>query len=95
MLPPRNSTAGNTKVGLALFVAAIVFFVVISPATPTPIAVVSAHGKAPAPSLVLFALLLLPFVFKVDRSFAYLSQVESCDELPHAHLVDLTCTRLC
>ncbi|MBI2677164.1 MAG: hypothetical protein HYX28_00100 [Candidatus Koribacter versatilis] len=83
-----------TAVG-ALFAAALIFFVVVCPQTPTPIAVVGAHGKAPAPSLAFFAVLLLPFTLRVERSFAYASLTESCHEMPSPDLLDLTCARLC
>jgi hypothetical protein len=79
----------------ALLAAALILFVVVCPATPTPIAVVTAHGKAPAPSVAMVALLLMPFALALQRFQAARVRVESYRELPHPDLLDLTCTRLC
>ena len=82
---------------LAAFAAGIILFVVVCPATPTPIAVVTAHGKAPAPSVALLAaaLLMLPFTLLPQRTALAFARLESFRELAHADLLDLTCTRLC
>jgi CBS domain containing-hemolysin-like protein len=87
----------NITAILAALAAGLILFVVVCPITPTPIAVVTASGKAPAPAVALLAaaMLLIPFAFRVQRSSACYARVESFRELPHADLVDLTCTRLC
>jgi hypothetical protein len=86
----RNITA----IGATL-AAALILFVVVCPVTPTPIAVVTTHGKAPAPSIAMVALLLVPFALSLQRFHAARVRVESYRELPHPDLLDLTCTRLC
>lgn len=87
----------NITVLGAFFAAVLIFFVVVCPSTPTPIAVVTAHGKAPAPSLALLAaaLLMLPVALLLQRTSVAFARVESFRELPQADLLDLTCTRLC
>ena len=96
MSPTMRGVRTITAV-LAALAAGLILFVVVCPITPTPIAVVTAHGKAPAPSVALLAaaLLLVPFTLRVQRTSACYAQVETFRELPHADLLDLTCTRLC
>ncbi|ABF41772.1 hypothetical protein Acid345_2771 [Candidatus Koribacter versatilis Ellin345] len=78
---------------LALSIAALLFFVLVCPFTPTPIAVVRGNAHT-APVIFLFLLptLALPLLLASLACVAIASL-----EVPafRSAVVDLTCTRLC
>jgi len=82
---------------LVLAAAALITFVVVCPLTPTPIAVVTSVGKAPAPALVgmLLAIALLLPLLPVLTRVLYVATGEHGVPLMPAAVRELTCVRLC
>ena len=80
---------------LTMATALLLLFVVVCPATPTPITVVSAKGTLPAPVVAFAAGTAFSLVSAGERLSALSITASHLPLLAHASVLDLTCVRLC
>jgi len=80
---------------LAMATALLLLFVVVCPATPTPITVVTAKGTLPAPVVAFTVGAAFSLALATERPAGVSAASFALPLLSHASVLDLTCVRLC